>query len=87
MKRLGLSQPLPGALFGVGVWGASYLGWLPAVGLIQPAIRHPARRNALMLSVHLVWGLVTALTIQDFDRSRERAFASGPLRDAPEGRR
>lgn len=45
-----------GAAYGVGVWAASYLGWIPAAGILTPATRHPARRNALMLAAHLVWG-------------------------------
>jgi hypothetical protein len=24
--------------------------------ILKPAISHPARRNALMLAVHLIWG-------------------------------
>lgn len=45
-----------GMLFGLGVWGASYLGLLPAVQLLPPATEHPAHRNALMILAHLVWG-------------------------------
>jgi len=44
--------------FGVAVWTASYLGWLPATGLLSPATQHPWRRNALMLGAHVVWGSV-----------------------------
>lgn len=47
---------LTGALFGLGVWGASYLGMLPAFELLPPATEHPPRRNALMIAAHLVWG-------------------------------
>jgi uncharacterized membrane protein YagU involved in acid resistance len=42
--------------FGLGVWTASYLGFLPALGVLSPATRHPARRNALMIAAHVVWG-------------------------------
>lgn len=45
--------------FGLGVWTASYLGWLPAAKILTPATRHPAGRNGLMIAVHLVWGAVT----------------------------
>ena len=31
-------------------------GWIPALNLLEPATEHPARRNALMIAVHLVWG-------------------------------
>ena len=51
------SRPaLAGAGFGVAVWAGSYLGWLPAAGILSPATEHPARRNALMIAAHLVWG-------------------------------
>ena len=46
-----------GALFGLFVWVASYLGWLPAAGILSSAVDHPARRNALMIAAHLVWGV------------------------------
>jgi uncharacterized membrane protein YagU involved in acid resistance len=45
-----------GIAYGLGVWAASYLGWLPAVGLHPPATREPASRNALMIAAHVVWG-------------------------------
>jgi hypothetical protein len=37
------------------------MGWLPALGILQPATKHPAQRNALMIVAHLVWGSVTGL--------------------------
>jgi uncharacterized membrane protein YagU involved in acid resistance len=49
-----------GALFGVGVWAASYLGWIPAANILIPATHHPPRRNALMLTAHLAWGAALA---------------------------
>ena len=51
------AAPLPkGLLFGLVLWAASYLGWLPAAGILRPATEHPTRRNALMIGAHLVWG-------------------------------
>ena len=52
-----------GMLFGLGVWSASYLGWLPATG-----VRHSPRydlpaRTALVLSSHLLWGAVAGLVL------------------------
>lgn len=49
-----------GLVFGLFVWGGSYLALLPALGILQPATRHPARRNALMIGAHLVWGAFLA---------------------------
>ncbi|HEX8556949.1 MAG TPA: DUF6789 family protein [Pyrinomonadaceae bacterium] len=62
------SRPLlAGAGFGVAVWAGSYLGWLPAAGIISPATEHPARRNALMIAAHLVWGATAALALKEAD--------------------
>jgi uncharacterized membrane protein YagU involved in acid resistance len=48
---------LRGALAGLALWVGSYLGWLPAVGILRPATRHPWRRNLLMIVAHIVWGV------------------------------
>ena len=51
------SAPLPfGILFGLAVWGVSYLIALPWLGLFPPARQEPLRRNLLMIGAHLVWG-------------------------------
>jgi uncharacterized membrane protein YagU involved in acid resistance len=55
---------LAGAGFGVAVWAGSYLGWLPAAGIIRPATEHPPRRNALMITAHVVWGLTAGLVLE-----------------------
>lgn len=47
---------LTGIAFGVGVWGASYLGWLPALNMRAAAPREPFGRNAMMVVSHVVWG-------------------------------
>jgi hypothetical protein len=45
-----------GVPFGLAIWAASYLGWLPAAHILRPATRHPPARTALMLAAHVVWG-------------------------------
>ena len=67
MGRLPGSPLLKGSLFGLGLWMVSYLGWLPAAGILQPARKHPARRRALMILAHLVWGSVTAIIADSLD--------------------
>lgn len=47
--------------FGLAVWTGSYLGLLPATHLLSSATHHPARRNALMIAAHVVWGATTGL--------------------------
>jgi len=55
---------LGGAAFGLAVWGVSYLGLLPALGVLRPATEHPARRNALMIGAHVVWGVSLGLIVE-----------------------
>ena len=55
---------LGGSVFGLGVWRASYLGLLPALGILRPATEHPARRNALMIGAHVVWGVALGLIVE-----------------------
>ncbi|RIK81051.1 MAG: DUF1440 domain-containing protein [Planctomycetota bacterium] len=54
-----------GAAYGLGIWTASYLGLMPALGILRPATRHPPRRNALMIAAHLVWGGVLGSLTRD----------------------
>jgi uncharacterized membrane protein YagU involved in acid resistance len=53
-----------GVAFGLAVWAGSYLGWLPAAGILTPATEHPARRNALMIAAHVVWGAAAGLLVE-----------------------
>lgn len=70
-EKLPFPSALNGALFGLAVWGASYIGWLPGVGIMPPASRQPKHRNALMIAAHLVWGMVTALLVDELEHSSE----------------
>lgn len=56
-NRIPMHSSLRGALMGMAVWVGSYLGWLPALGILRPATRHPWRRNLLMILAHIVWGV------------------------------
>lgn len=71
-----------GAALGVGIWAASYFGWVPAFRILAPAEQHPPRRNALMIGAHLVWGAFTSWTIRELTSARRSMLAGGPLRDA-----
>jgi putative membrane protein len=59
--RIPANSVFKGALWGLMVWTVSYLGWLPAAHILEPATQTPRRRNFLMIVAHLVWGVVTAL--------------------------
>lgn len=76
-----------GAAYGLGVWAASYLGWLPLARILTPATRHPAERNALMIAVHVVWGGVTGLAASRLARSPMLYGGDDPLPDRARSRR
>lgn len=63
---------LAGVGFGLAVWAGSYLGWLPAAGIISPATEHPARRNALMIAAHAVWGAGVGVAVERLSDERTR---------------
>jgi uncharacterized membrane protein YagU involved in acid resistance len=69
-RKIPLPPPVAGATYGFAVWAVSYLGWLPAAGLISPATEHPARRNALMIAAHLVWGAATGALVDRWEDRR-----------------
>jgi putative membrane protein len=52
---------IQGSVWGIIVWTVSYLGLLPALGVLRPATQHPGRRNLLMISAHLIWGSVLGI--------------------------
>lgn len=56
-------NPFNGAVYSVGIWSASYLGWLPALHLLRSAREHPAERNALMITAHIVWGVTLGFAV------------------------
>lgn len=59
-----------GALFGLAVWGASYAGWIPAVGLLRFPTQRPAGRVAEFVASHVVWGASTALALRMMERDK-----------------
>jgi uncharacterized membrane protein YagU involved in acid resistance len=63
---------LKGTTFGVMVWAGSYLGLLPAMGVMSPATQHPMRRNALMIVAHLVFGSALAVFTDSMEEEGER---------------
>ncbi|HYH18295.1 MAG TPA: hypothetical protein VD995_06720 [Azospirillum sp.] len=59
IQATGAPPVVAGVGYGLAVWGASYLGWIPALRILRPATEHPARRVAMMLAAHMVWGAAT----------------------------
>ena len=78
------TRPLPlpylarGMLFALGVWAGSYLGWLPALGILPPATRQTPRRNAVMILSHLSWGSLLALFTRLFEQRWDDRNAARP---------
>ncbi|MBS7700097.1 MULTISPECIES: hypothetical protein [unclassified Chelatococcus] len=64
-----------GGIYGAAVWTASYLGWIPASGILRIATRHPSRRNRLMLAAHLVWGASLAIGLRELERAELASFS------------
>lgn len=72
MPPLRIPPATRGAAFGVLLWAAGYLGWLPAMGILEPDTRRPRRRAAIMVLSHLVWGAFAGhLADSDFSRSKQ----------------
>ena len=76
-----------GFLFGLLVWAASYLGWLPAAGILSSATEHPGRRSALMIVAHLIWGMTLGAFVKVLADEQEPltpspfSSSAAPLRD------
>ncbi len=82
---LGAANPrmgrVTGSIAGGGIWLASYMGWIPALGVLKPATRHPLRRNAVMIAAHFVWGWSAAEGMRELTKARATIFADGPDKD------
>lgn len=63
-----LPRAVKGIVFGLVVWAASYMAWLPALGILPPATEQPPRRNAVMIASHIVWGVAAGLVLDLLDR-------------------
>ena len=74
--RLPASPIVKGPLFGAIVWMVSYLGLLPAAGVLEPATEHPRSRNALMFIVHLIWGLFVGVFVDTLLSEKKRVFGA-----------
>jgi uncharacterized membrane protein YagU involved in acid resistance len=59
-RRVTIRVPA-GMAYGAAIWGVSYLGWVPALGIMAPAQRDRVDRQATMLAGHLVFGATLGL--------------------------
>jgi uncharacterized membrane protein YagU involved in acid resistance len=65
-RRLPVSPLVKGTIFVLLFWAFGYMGWLPAVGLLSPATRHPPRRTVLTITAHLIYGSATVSLLNAF---------------------
>jgi uncharacterized membrane protein YagU involved in acid resistance len=75
-----------GAALGLGVWAGSYMGWVPAAGLMAPATRQRRERNAIMIVSHLVWGVCTAAVAESLGGGRRGRSAAARRAAQPRAR-
>jgi uncharacterized membrane protein YagU involved in acid resistance len=74
--RMNLHPLLKGYIFSLLFWAFGYLGWLPALQIQRPVTDHPARRTAVMIAAHLVWGITIAQSLE-----RLRGRSSGEMNE------
>jgi hypothetical protein len=68
--RAPLAPALQGLAYGLVVWLVSYMGWVPAFGLMPTATRDEPRRPVVMVLAHGVYGAVLGALVGR--RSRRR---------------
>lgn len=78
---LGGPPAVSGALFGLGVWAASWGAWMPALEIARGPEEKSAERNALLIAAHLVWGAVLGVSLDRLERALAR------VRPRPDGER
>jgi putative membrane protein len=64
---------LKGMAFGLAVWAISYLGWLPATGIMNMPVEQSGRRNALMIGAHVVWGAMLGLLTERWKEENDES--------------
>ncbi len=73
-QKLPLPAVLTGIFYALGVWAGSYLGWLPVTGILPPATEQSRRRNAVMVSSHMLWGALIGLLAKSLTDSRRDGY-------------
>jgi hypothetical protein len=53
-----------GPLFALGVYGVSYKGWIPALGILPPPEDDRPGRPTVMIAAHVVYGLALGWLIR-----------------------
>jgi hypothetical protein len=63
-------RALEGALLGIGVWAAGYLGWLPAADLMPPVTEQTAKQVTVPIVQHALFGVAVATLFDALVRHR-----------------
>ena len=63
-----ISPLLQGIVFGSAVWFVSYMGWVPALGLMPPPHRDRPGRQLVMVLAHWIYGATLGAVVQVFGR-------------------
>jgi hypothetical protein len=61
-----------GSLYGLAVWAASYLGWVPAMNIMPRATRDRRDRQISMAIAHIVFGATLGALLSLTERSAAR---------------
>lgn len=80
-RRLPVPSVPLGMAYGAGIWGVSYMGWLPSMGLMPRADHDRRDRQAVMLVGHVVFGATLGVLA---GRRRRRSDAADTEEDAEE---
>lgn len=75
----GVPGPGLGVLFGLAVWGVSYRGWVPALGILPPPEHDRPGRPEVMVAAHLVFGLVLGVLVHSAPSRRSWSSVSSRL--------
>lgn len=59
-------------LFATGVWTVSYMGWVPALGIMPPAHRDEPGRPESMVAAHWIYGAVLGVITEAWKVDRRR---------------
>jgi hypothetical protein len=52
-----------GIAYGAAIWGVSYAGWIPGLGIMPPPLRDRKDRQAAMLAGHLIYGAALGILV------------------------
>ncbi|GAB3213018.1 DUF6789 family protein [Marinactinospora thermotolerans] len=71
---------LTGVGYAMAVWGASYEGWVPAMGIQPPAHRDAPHRVGTMAAAHVVFGATLATALRRMRSDEGKRSAPGEAR-------